>query len=673
MEYDRENPSPLARFPGAVDAQWHDWTPELETAYLQQLAGVDQLEDAASLQLVVNTSTGGSIAHLGGTLPNLLELNLNGSVLDSLRDLGTGFRLLQVLWVSRCGLKGLDGLNGLPALRELYAAYNDITDLQPVDACQHLEVLDVECNCIADPDCVLYLTPCAQLQTLTLAGNPAAGQPGYRRIVCAALPSLHYLDDQPVSPADRAGPPPSHANGSSSGATSLADSSPHAEPLPPPPLKVAAAAIAAASRPSAADPLAHADTHIGGTPIPAPSEPDAEEVALVVAGIKHARVGLDSHEFREIEMNLLVATADGTDVQLDVRPGTSILLPASAGTARPGTAASFSARIGTSASTGAAAPILATAGLYWAKNRIEGGSGGGGGGPGPGGDGHGGGAGGTAPGSRTDGNAAVGSKLTQGSDTAFGGSLARDLRKWKVAAVRADTAADGGGARGGGGGHANGNAGAAVLGGGSGLSLTLLRGGQLDPKALLEELKRWKLETADKVLYVDPDEAASASADWPGLEGLDRDPLSAGADVLRLSNGHDPVSGDMSGMGLALMEPLAEPASPGVPSSPLTPARPPAGAAAAGRRKMVLAKVLRDIAADSVGSSGGSISEILAGLRPVKAGPHGYTGSGAGSNVVVGAPGSAWGPPGLGFGASGPEQADRERERHEVVDCVAPH
>ncbi|GLI60531.1 hypothetical protein VaNZ11_002678 [Volvox africanus] len=799
MDFDRENPFPLARLLGTVDTNWHDCSPELETAYLQQLAGVERLEDATSLQLVVNTAAGGNVSHLGATLPNLVELNLNGSTIDSLRDLGTGFRLLQVLWVSRCGLKALDGLNGLPSLRELYAAYNDITDLQPVDTCQHLEILDVECNCIPDTDAVLYLVSCSNLQTLTLAGNPAAEKQGYRQYVCAVLPSLHSLDDEPVISADcnphqqqrQTGDPVGSrcgVGGSGTDGTGLKRSSIGGAPLPSPPMRAAAAP----GRCSLDADAPSTSGCRGGGAVATAATPDAEEVAFVVAGIKHARVGVDSHEFREIEMNLLVATADGTDVQLDVRPGTSTLLPASASTwvrtlrssregslaalrastaaaaasavartgsqsptspcsaspissrppssqqqhtfgqfsatavatpterwavpagpgaghnsyggpggisaglgpwrpgsglgilmssgggaggglggtmegsmrpgsggyrpdtgrpysARPGTSASFSARLGTSASTGAA-PSSTSVGLYWAKNRISGTS-----------------AAATGGGANGDGAAAdadssaYSSKLTLGSDTTFGGSFARDLRKWKGAAVRAAATASAGGA------GMNGTA-AATLGGGNGLSSTLLRGGQLDPKALLEELKRWKLETADKVLFVDPDEPASSdgwTATDTGCGGVVAAATAASrADILRLTSSQDGASPELTaafgvGLGMALLDSqsgdsaaAAAAFSPLVPDSPLQPPRPPPGTAAAGRRKMVLAKVLRDIAADTIGNSGVCISDIIAGLRPVHAPPK--NGS-AGSNHT---PCVAWGVP-----DSSSSRGGRERER----------
>lgn len=815
MEIDRENPSPLTRLPGAAEAAWQAWGQELdtdsETAYLQQLAGVDRLEDATTLQLVVNTAAGGSIAHLGSTLPNLLELNLNGSALDSLRDLGTGFRLLQVLWVSRCGLTALDGLNGLPALRELYAAYNDISDLQPVDACQHLEVLDLECNCIPDTDAVLYLAACSSLQTLTLTGNPAADQPQYRAQVIAALPSLTSLDDEPVPPQGE-GKQLSTSGAAAPSTTSPASSPPHDSgsgrhsnsvltaghtpdgasplrssqhsPLAPPAFKAAAAAVetsyttallsprqepaASASssgathhnRPSdtASPPAAHAPS-TQRPPAAPPGPQDAEEVALVVAGIKHARVGVDSQEFREIEMNMLVATADGAEVALDARPGTGGLMPSSATTwmrtlrssregslaalrasqqaaacsgthspssacsaspsssrppssqqqqqqhqpadrwalpvghsfghnggppgpppggrrpssgtgappdgvgrpasggyrpasasrpfsARPGTATSMGGRMGTASSVGAAPS--ASLGLYWAKNRLgSGGAGGEGQGTGSGG-----GAGALLEVDLVDGS----SRLTQGTGTSFGGSLAKDLRKWKGAAVvRAGSAgvasaaasgaltggsvsgsgvAPGGGDTSGtsGGAGANGNT---VATGGTSLSLSLLRGGQLDPHALLEELKRWKVETADKVLLADPDgEHSGGLGGGPGWGADTLEPGGLGdgrkADILQLSSSHDGApmeaveggsgggaGGGVGGAGLGallLVEHGPEPASsPALPCSPQVPLGAPQGGRA---RKMVLSKVVRDMYTDSVGSSGASIGEVLS-KRPV--------------------------------------------------------
>ena len=50
---------------------------------------------------------------------------------------------------------------------------------------------------------------------------------------------------------------------------------------------------------------------------------------MVTEGIKHARVGLDSHEFKELEMSLLVA---GDILPPEARPSTSsMMMPMTAG------------------------------------------------------------------------------------------------------------------------------------------------------------------------------------------------------------------------------------------------------------------------------------------------------------------------------------------------------
>lgn len=58
-------------------------------------------------------------------LPQLVSLNLDGSILNSLRDLGTNLSV-KYLNVSRCGLNSLDGTNGLQTLVHLVADDNRI-------------------------------------------------------------------------------------------------------------------------------------------------------------------------------------------------------------------------------------------------------------------------------------------------------------------------------------------------------------------------------------------------------------------------------------------------------------------------------------------------------------------------------------------------------------------
>jgi Leucine-rich repeat (LRR) protein len=271
MELDGENPTPLCPGSDSNSNNLLEW--EIlgrqqveEQAYLLELAGVDDLAQAETLQMIVNTTTS-TLSHLGVLLPRLQDLNLSGSVIESVRDLGTGFRCLQILWLARCGLGSLDGMSSLPLLRELYASYNDISDLHPLDSCPELEVLDLEGNCVPEVDSVLVLQACTALQELTLSGNPLASAPNYRLALCTALTGLRSLDD--LSTTDYAPPP-----ASTSGDLHLSDG------LPRSPAKCSTGTSGHA--PAAASELAQAGSE------------DSDELMFVTQGIKHARVGVDS-------------------------------------------------------------------------------------------------------------------------------------------------------------------------------------------------------------------------------------------------------------------------------------------------------------------------------------------------------------------------------------------
>ncbi len=102
------------------------------------------MEEVRLLELSVDTSNQ-SVAQIGELCPNLVQLKLNDSVLQSIRDLGTAVRGLQVLWLARCGLKDVDGIGVLENLKELYLAFNNIDDIAPLSLHENLEV----CSCVS--------------------------------------------------------------------------------------------------------------------------------------------------------------------------------------------------------------------------------------------------------------------------------------------------------------------------------------------------------------------------------------------------------------------------------------------------------------------------------------------------------------------------------------------
>ena len=135
---------------------------------------------------------------------DLVALTLSGSIIGTMRDLGTSLRRLVSLRAENCAISGLDGVAALPAVRELFLAFNSISDVTPLLLHDSLEVLDLEANAIGDEDALLQLSTCSRLHTLTLEANLIAERPDYRSSIAASIPQLRTLDDLPL-PASRAG------------------------------------------------------------------------------------------------------------------------------------------------------------------------------------------------------------------------------------------------------------------------------------------------------------------------------------------------------------------------------------------------------------------------------------------------------------------------------------
>ncbi|XP_042571652.1 leucine-rich repeat-containing protein 56 [Cyprinus carpio] len=174
---------------------------------LKILSGSDELQEVTSLEMCVDTREE-TLDNFGIHLPKLTRLKMNNSLISSVRDLGTGLSLLQVLCLARCGLTDLEGISALSSLKELYAAFNSISDLSPVSLLEDLELLDLEENEVEDQAQLWYLGRCVKLRTLSLEGNPVCSRPApgasevcgysYRSAVRELIPQLIFLDDVPV-------------------------------------------------------------------------------------------------------------------------------------------------------------------------------------------------------------------------------------------------------------------------------------------------------------------------------------------------------------------------------------------------------------------------------------------------------------------------------------------
>lgn len=105
------------------------------------MSGSNNLETLADIQMRVMTSMVG-LHRLNVFLPCLMSLNLDGSALNSLRDLGCGLTI-KYLNVSRCGLRSLDGISGLAMVEHLVADCNHISNVGQLNELVDLKKLSL--------------------------------------------------------------------------------------------------------------------------------------------------------------------------------------------------------------------------------------------------------------------------------------------------------------------------------------------------------------------------------------------------------------------------------------------------------------------------------------------------------------------------------------------------
>jgi len=165
--------------------------------YLRLFTSKDNLDEVDFLEMQVDAVSGAQqVECLGEFMPNLEQLRLNQSAVCTIRDLGTNYAQLRVLWLCRSALQDLGGITAMPVLEELYISFNDVRDLSPLYTHDTLQVLDVEGNQIEDFDDVASLQTVISLRELTLNSNPVCKSETFSRaVVFEALPQLQVLDD----------------------------------------------------------------------------------------------------------------------------------------------------------------------------------------------------------------------------------------------------------------------------------------------------------------------------------------------------------------------------------------------------------------------------------------------------------------------------------------------
>ncbi|XP_017089937.2 nischarin [Drosophila bipectinata] len=194
---------------------------------LRRVTQRTDLEAVESVRLRVISYTI-SLSRLSLFLPRLQTLDLSGSVLSSLRDLGYGLLQLTRLDISNCGLNSFDGTSGLPSIRVLIADGNMIQRVDPLAELTHLRVLRARSNRISELGLLSFLGMCPQLQEVELQGNPVCRLPLYRSVLARSVPTLLLLDGRALN----APPLPAEVEEASSPPSSDADSSESASRRP---------------------------------------------------------------------------------------------------------------------------------------------------------------------------------------------------------------------------------------------------------------------------------------------------------------------------------------------------------------------------------------------------------------------------------------------------------
>ena len=171
-------------------------TLRLSMSHLQSISELQTLSDSNYLQVSLNANEI-AIDNLGDLLPGLRMLKLTGgSIIPSLRCLGSSLYALHFLYASHCLIEFIEGIGTMSQLQELYLPFNFISDLSPLSILENLTILDIECNRVRDQNQVTHLALCSSLKTLSIQGNPICEELGndFQTRILSLIPNLVLIE-----------------------------------------------------------------------------------------------------------------------------------------------------------------------------------------------------------------------------------------------------------------------------------------------------------------------------------------------------------------------------------------------------------------------------------------------------------------------------------------------